>query len=140
MEAESIRAQYFRQQLEKGIRDIFEAQRLISTERIYQSGHDRIREKRGGSTLQGRSGVLLEALTNPRYGITNDGEGVRTETTLPTYIRFLDMKRHGNYQIYNRQIWGILYKETLINTKYEFRDWLEKHFPDLLEQFNNQQK
>lgn len=140
MEAESIRAQYFRQKLEKGIRDIFEAQRLIATERIYQSGNDRIREKRGGSTLQGRSGVLLEALTNPRYGITNDGEGVRTETTLPTYIRFLDMKRYGNYQIYNRQIWGILYKETLINTKYEFRDWLEKHFPDLLEQFNNQQK
>ncbi len=140
MEAESIKAQYFRAQLEKGIRDIFEAQRAIATERIYQSGHDRIREKRGGSTIQGRSGVLLEALTNPRYHITPDGEGIRTETTLPTYIRFLDMKRHGNYQIYNRQIWGILYKETLINTKYEFRDWLKKHFPELLEQFTNQSK
>ena len=104
MDAESIKAQYFRAQLEKGIRDIFEAQRAIATERIYQSGHDRIREKRGGATLQGRSGVLLEALTNPRYHITPDGEGIRTETTLPAYIRFLDMKRHGNYQIYNRQI------------------------------------
>lgn len=140
MEAESIKAQYFRQQLEKGIRDIFEAQKVIATERIYQSGHDRIRYKRGGPTLQGRSGVLLEALTNPRYSIINDGEGVRTETVVPTYIRFLDMKRHGNYQIYNRQVWGILYKETLINTKYEFRDWLEKHFPMLLNQFNKQSK
>ena len=73
MDAESIKAQYFRAQLEKGIRDIFEAQRAIATERIYQSGHDRIREKRGGATLQGRSGVLLEALTNPRYHITPDG-------------------------------------------------------------------
>lgn len=140
MEAESIKAQYFRQQVEKGIRDIFEAQKLIATERIYQSGHDRIRQKRGGSILEGRSGVLLEALTNPRYRINPDGEGIRAETTLPTYIRFLDMKRNGNYKIYNRQIWGILYKETLINTKYEFRDWLAKHFPELLEQFNKQSK
>ena len=40
MEAESIKAQYFRQQLEKGIRDIFEAQRAIATERIYQSARN----------------------------------------------------------------------------------------------------
>lgn len=140
MEAESIRAQYFRQQLEKGIRDIFEAQKAIATAKIYSKGPGNRHISRKGREYYDRSGELLEALTNPRYGITNDGEGVRTETTLPTYIRFLDMKRHGNYQIYNRQIWGILYKETLINTKYEFRDWLEKHFPDLLEQFNNQQK
>ena len=140
MEADSIKAQYFRQNLEKGIRDILAAQTAIATARIYQSGHDRIREKRSGATVKGRSGKLLEALTNPRYIIECNGEGLRTETKLPTYIRFLDMKRHGNYKIYNRQIWGILYTETLINTKYEFREWLEKHFPELLEQFNNQSK
>lgn len=136
MEVESIKSQYFRQQLEKGIRDILEAQKNIATARIYQSGHDRVRQKRDGSTIRGRSGALLEALTNPRYSISNGGAGLRTETTLPTYIRFLDMKRHGNYQIYNRQIWGILYKETLVNTKYEFRDWIKIHFPELLEEIN----
>ncbi len=78
----------------------------------------------------------MEALTNPRYLLTPDGEGVRAETTLPTYIRFLDMKRHGNYQIYNRQIWGILYNETLQNTKYEFSDWLRKYTTESLEQLN----
>ena len=140
MEAESIKMQYFLQQLEKGIRDIFEAQKAIATERIYQKGHDRISEKRSGSVVQGRSGALLDALINPRYRITPDGGGLRTETSLPTYIRFLDMKRHGNYQIYNRQIWGILYTETLGNIKYEFREWLEKHFPELLAQFNKQSK
>ena len=140
MDAESIKMQYFLQQLETGIRDIFEAQKAIATERIYQKGHDRIREKRSGSVVQGRSGALLDALTNPRYRITPDSGGLRTETSLPTYIRFLDMKRHGNYQIYNRQIWGILYTETLGNIKYEFREWLEKHFPELLAQFNKQSK
>lgn len=108
METEGIKAQYFKQQLEKGIRDILEAQRLIASSRIYQKGHDRVREQRNGATIQGRSGALMAALTNPRYRISPDGAGVRTETTLPTYIRFLDMKRHGNYQIYNRQVWGIL--------------------------------
>lgn len=139
MEAESLKAQYFRQQLEKGVRDIFEAQRAIATERIYQVGHERIREKRGGFTLRGRSGILLDALTNPRYGIASDGDGINMVTTLPTYIRFLDMKRLGNYQIYNRQIWGILYKETLLNIKYEFHDWLDEHFRDLMRQISNQQ-
>lgn len=138
MNADSVKSQYFRQQLDKGIRDIFEAQRAIATDRIYQSGRDRIREKRVGSTIQGRSGALLKALTNPRYRIDTDGSGLKTESTLPTYIRFLDMKRHGNYQIYNRQIWGILYSDTLSDVKYEYRDWLYKHFPQLLNQFNNQ--
>lgn len=138
MEAESIKAQYFRQQLEKGIRDVFEAQKDIATARIYSKGPGNRHISRKGREYYDRSGKLLEALTNPRYLITTDGEGVRTETTVPLYIRFLDMKRHGNYRIYNRQIWGILYSETMNNIKYEFRDWLNKHFPELLEQFNNQ--
>lgn len=140
MEAESIKAQYFRQHLEKGIRDIFEAQHLIATQRIYQKGASRRLERLKGSTLRGRSGVLLYALTYPEYKITPDGEGVKTESIVPTYIRFLDMKEHGNFMIYNRQIWGILYSETRRNIKYEYRDWLEKHFPELLKQFNNKSK
>ena len=140
METEGIEIQYFKQQLETGIRDILEAQRLIASSRISQKGHDRVKIKLKGPTVKGRSGALMEALTNPRYFISPDGKGVRAETTLPTYIRFLDMKRHGNYQIYNRQIWGILYNETFQNVKYEYRDWLEKHFPELLKQINKQSK
>lgn len=140
METEAVKMQYFREQLEKGLRDIFEAQRVIATERIYQDGPDRIRAGRGAITTRSRSGALLEALTNPRYSITPDGSGLRTETSLPTYIRFLDMKRYGNHHIYNRPIWGILYKETMSNVRYEFRQWLETHFPELLQQFSNQQK
>lgn len=50
------------------------------------------------------------------------------------------MKQHGNYQIYNRQVWGILYSDVRKNVKYEFKFWLDKHFPELLEKFNNQSK
>lgn len=139
MDTENIKVQYFKQHLEKGIRDILEAQRLIATSRIYQTGHERIREQRSGAIVKGRTGTLMEALTNPRYRISPDGKGLNTETILPKYIRFLDMKRNGNFRIYNRQVWGILYKETLQNIKYEYREWLEKHFPELLKQINDNQ-
>jgi hypothetical protein len=79
METEGIKVQYFKQQLEKGIRDILEAQRFIATSRIYQKGHDRVREQRSGATVKGRSGVLMAALTNPRYRISPDGSGVRND-------------------------------------------------------------
>ena len=140
METEGLKIQYFKQQLEKGIRDILEAQRLIARSRMFHKGLDRIREQRRKGTFQKRSGALMTALTNPRYLVSTDSGGVRTETTVPTYIRFLDMKRNGNWQIYNRQVWGILYSETLQNIKYEYHDWIKKNFPSLLKQINNQSK
>lgn len=140
METEGIKVQYFKQQLEKGVRDILEAQRLIARSRMFHKGLDRIREQRRKGTFQKRSGALMTALTNPRYLVSTDSDGVRTETTVPTYIRFLDMKRNGNWQIYNRQVWGILYSETLQNIKYEYHDWIKKNFPSLLKQINNQSK
>ena len=137
MDIEGVKRQYFSQQIEKGIKDILEAQRMIATKRIYQKGSERRLVKQDGRTLEGRSGLLLYALTYPEYKITFSGEGVSAVTVVPTYIRFLDMKKHGNFMIYNRQIWGILYSETLRNIKYEFRDWIKERFPEMLKQFNN---
>lgn len=132
--------QYMRQQIADGLRDILEAQRLIAAERIYQKGHDRVIEKRGGLPVSGRSGDLMEALTNPRYGVSVSRNGVVGETSLPTYIRFLDMKKHGNFQIYNRQVWGILYKETYNKIKFEYREWLENNFRNMLNELSNNLK
>lgn len=132
MDIESVKGQYFRQQLEKGIRDIFAAQAAVASEKLGRGS--------GASISSGRSGALMESLTNPRYRISDNGGGVEAEVELLTYVRFLDMRRHGNYRIYNRQVWGILYHETMANIKYEFRDWLRKRFPELLKQFDNQKK
>ena len=126
MEAEKIDTIYFKELLQKGIRDIFEAQRLIANKRIYQSGHERVRKKLEGNTMQSRSGALMAALNNPQYLLSNDGDGVHAELAYPLYLRFLDMKRLGNWKIYNRQLWGILYKETFIKMRYGFSDWLDE--------------
>lgn len=48
------------------------------------------------------------------------------------------MKEHGNFKIYNRQIWGILYGETFQNIRYEFnqevRDWINKNLREIMNQ------
>lgn len=126
MDAEKIDTIYFKELLQKGIRDIFEAQRLIANKRIYQKGHERIREKREGHTMRSRSGALMAALTSPEYLLSNDGDGVHAEMGYPLYIRFLDMKRLGNWKVYNRQLWGILYKETFVKMRFGFSEWLEE--------------
>ena len=68
----------------------------------------------------------MAALQNPNYSVIPDGEGVIAHSNLPLYTRFLDMKKHGNYQIYNRQIYGILYHDTLGKIKYEYQDYVRE--------------
>lgn len=134
MEIEGWKAEYFREQLEKGVRDIYEAQLLIATQRIYQVGSSRRLYQGVGRRVQGRSGELRRSLENPSYKLAVSGGEVELQARIPEYIRFLDMKKYGNFRIYNRQVWGILYKETLNNIKYEFRDWLKSNISRLLAQ------
>lgn len=131
MESESLKMQFFRQQLERGIRDIVDAQRLIATERIYQSGHDRIREQRDGAPLRGRSGQLMEALKNPVYRLSASGSGITSVSTVPLSMRFLDMKHLGNCDLQPSDM-GILYSETLLNIKTEWRDWIRQRIAESL--------
>ena len=137
MAAEDIDRRYFTEQLQKGIRDIFKAQRLIAQKNIYQKGSDRVQSKREGSKLKSRSGALMNALLSPEFSVNPDGQGVHAEMKYPTYIRFLDMKRLGNWKIYNRQIWGILYKDTSVKMRYGFSDWLNNLLYDSVKESIN---
>lgn len=110
---------YLSQYVRKGFRRIFEEQRRIAASRIY--GHQAFR---ADGTRRSRSGTLQRALESPKLVLHGSGSSLQAEANYPEYIRFLDMKRLGNYRIYNRPIWGILYKETFRDIKYEFSSWL----------------
>ena len=116
--AENFKTDFFTDRIGRGIQDIFQAQLDIATKRIYQKGRERKKVQGTGEIIQGRSGALMAALQNPNYSVVPDGEGVIARSNLPLYNRFLDMKKHGNYQIYNRQIYGILYHDTLGTVSY----------------------
>lgn len=120
MEIEGLKIQYLKDQIERGIQSIFEKQRMIASADIS------IAERRGRS----RGADLMASINNPDYLISSDGSGVRARITYPIQIRFLDMKHLGNKRIYNRPIWGTLYRETLADIRYEFRDWLQRRFKE----------
>lgn len=124
METDNIKIQYFKQQLERGIKRVYEAQRAIVTSQVAYNGSTKV-------PLQ-RSGLLLSSLTTPRYSMNNVGAGVVSTSNVPMYIRFLDMKRKGNYEIYNRQIWGILYCDTIHSIQSDYQNWIIDNFPDML--------
>lgn len=125
MDNPDIIARYFTEYVNRGFRRIFEEQRRIAANKIYRN-----QAYRTDGTPRSRSGRLQQALASPSFSISGSGSGISAKAHYPTYIRFLDMKRIGNYRIYNRPIWGILYKETFTDIRYEFSAWLRKNFAD----------
>lgn len=118
-------AKYFTEYVNRGFRRIFEEQRRIAAAKIYGK-----QAYRTDGTPRSRSGRLQQALASPTFSITGSGSGISAKAQYPTYLRFLDMKRLGNYRIYNRPVWGILDKETFNDIRFEFSAWLRKNLAD----------
>lgn len=118
-------AKYFTEYVNRGFRRIFEEQRRIAAAKIYGK-----QAYRTDGTPRSRSGRLQQALASPTFSITGSGSGISAKAQYPTYLRFLDMKRLGNYRIYNRPVWRILYKETFNDIRFEFSAWLRKNLAD----------
>lgn len=125
MNEDLIKQEFIRERVEKDIRAIFEAQLLIARERIYtrtrysKEGRSFYQEQGTGAALD-RDSLLLKALETPQYKIEASGNGIISTSNIPMYMRFMDMKRVGNWQIYNRQVWGILYNNTINAIRYEY--------------------
>ena len=115
-------AKYFTEYVNRGFRRIFKEQRRIAAAKIYGK-----QAYRTDGTPRSRSGRLQQALASPTFSITGSGSGISANAQYPTYLRFLDMKRLGNYRIYNRPVWRILYKETFNDIRFEFSAWLRKY-------------
>lgn len=118
-------AKYFTEYVNRGFRRIFEEQRRIAAAKIYGK-----QAYRTDGTPRSRSGRLQQALASPTFSITGSGSGISAKAQYPTYLRFLDMKRLGNYRIYNRPVWGILYKETFNDIRFEVSACLRKNLAD----------
>lgn len=125
MDDPDLLSKYFADYLNKGFRRIFEEQRRIAANKIYGK-----QAYRTDGTPRSRSGRLQAALDNPTFSMSGGGASLSAMISYPTYIRFLDMKRMGNYRIYNRPVWGILYKETFNDIRFEFSAWLRKNLAD----------
>lgn len=133
MEEDIIQQAFIRSALEDDVKRIFKAQLDIANARIYSRGSQGTKIQGTGRAVQGRSGALMESLQSPQFTIENSGKGVVLTSNLPLYIRFLDMKNKGNYAIYNRQVWGILYNNALQKVKFGYGKEVRDRIKEQLE-------
>lgn len=112
-------AEFIRKVLERDARNIYQAQKLIVSERIYMSGRE-LKSMQRTKGLQRRTGTLEDSLSSPSFFIKSEGETFTIAANYPLYIRFLDMKHLGNWKLFNRQVWGILYNNALKDIKYKY--------------------
>lgn len=122
------KSQFVVQVLERDIENIYKAQLLIARRNIYIKGKQLKKIKRKNTLIGERTGSLLESLENPNYKIQLQGNKLIVTAGIVKHMRFLDMKHLGNRMIYNRQVWGILYNNSLKEIKYGYG----QHLHDLV--------
>lgn len=108
-----VRSTFIISTLERDLQNIHDAQLLIAKKNIYIEGKALKTRKRKGATIGVRTGSLIRSLENPDYRITSNGAQFIVTDNIVKQLRFKDMKHLGNYRIYNRQVWGILYNNSL---------------------------
>lgn len=104
--------------LDRDVKNIYKSMLLIAQRNIYVSGKDLTAKRRRGRGIGRRTGALEDSLANPEYSINSNGAQFNVTAKIVLHERFLDMKRHGNMKIYNRQVWGILYNNALPDIRY----------------------
>lgn len=104
--------------LDRDVKNIYKSMLLIAQRNIYISGRELTAKKKRGAGIGRRTGALEDSLSSPQYSISGSGEQFHVTASIVLHERFLDMKRHGNKKIYNRQVWGILYNNALPDIKY----------------------
>ena len=109
-----LKGEYLKEQLQKGLNEVFEAQRAVAARKIDRS--DKARKSRSGS--------LMASLMHPDCKLTSGAAFVHGVVTYPSELRFQDIKSLGNWRIYNKQLWPVIYRKTLKNIRFEFSAWL----------------
>lgn len=125
---DSNQLQFIREELLKGVQKIYAEQRSIAANRIYG---------RRATGAKPPTGNLMRCLSASDASTSTGMLGVYSTLNYPVYIRFLDMKRNGNLKIYNRPIWGIMYKEVFSNIRYGFGEWLKEYVKRNIEESYN---
>ena len=120
------------QVLNRDVRNIYKAHQLIAEKNIRLQGADLKVKKRQGSRMGSRSGHLLESLQNPNYSVVTMYGQFQVQAYIPLYLLFFDMKHLGNWMIYNRQVWGILYNNSRVDIKYGYGDQIRDILGDSL--------
>jgi hypothetical protein len=104
--------------LRRDMTNIYDTMTLIARQNIYHSGRNLTVTRREGPTIGRRTGSLLDSLESRDFELAFDDDRFLVTARFVKYLRFFDMKHLGNWKIYNRQVWGILYNNAIPDIKY----------------------
>ena len=104
--------------VQEGFGMINKAQLDIYYDNLYREGKELKQKIRKGKHIQRQSGALESSLNRATAQIITAGTNFMLTATILKQLRFLDMKKKGNWRIYNAQVWGILYNNTYPDIKY----------------------
>ena len=119
--------------LDRDLRNIFKAQYLVASKRKCLQGKD-LKIKTRRKKINRDTEAIETALKNPNFVIQSQGEKFITESSVPVDIRFFDMRRKQNLQIYNKIIWGILYNNAYPDIRFGYRQEIKDRVGDALNQ------
>lgn len=104
--------------LDYGLRKIYDSQLEIASKR---KAADRGRIKRYNV---GAAEYIANSLRQRMSQIQVSGSTAEVISQIPLVMRFVDMKNYGNWQIYNKQVWGILYHDVFSDLSQKYRSWI----------------
>lgn len=131
--------EFIRVILDRDTRNIFKAQYLIASKRTYLKGKD-LRVKKRKTGINQNAEAIEKSLNNPNYFIQSQGEQFIVQSSVPVDIRFYDMRRKQNLQIYNQIIWGILYNNAFPDIRFKYGEEIFDRVGDALHQAFQQTK
>lgn len=113
MSKEVIQQRFLFDTLDKNIKTVYRRQLEIYLDYV-RKDDDRV--KRPPEYLS----AVENALRNPHTQISKAGDGFVASLTFPLFIRFMDMKKIANWKIYNKLVWGIIYRKTYNDISYGY--------------------
>ena len=118
--------------LKRDLYNIYKTQLAIATKNIYVEGKTLKTKIRKGETIKKRTGRLVGSLQNPDFVIQATGQKFIVSANIMKYMRFLDMKKLGNWKIYSRQVWGILYNNAWPDIKFRYGQEIKDRVGDAI--------
>ncbi|MBQ0056161.1 MAG: hypothetical protein KBT20_00765 [Bacteroidales bacterium] len=107
--------------LEYGIKKIFDKQLEIAAQRRMSASQRQRSQARARGEASRIETELRKRVT--QISTTATG-GAELWAQVPLVMRFCDMKRNGDWKIYNQPIWGILYHEVFSDLSNKYRSWI----------------
>lgn len=119
MDQNELQVQGFLQNvLDYGLRKIYDRQLEIASQRTAER---RANARRNYVTAGEQIiGHLRQRLSQLQV----QGSTAEVISQIPLVMRFVDMKRYGNWEIYNKQVWGMLYRDVFSDLSQKYRSWI----------------